>query len=81
MQLNRLYTDTSQKLPTNSESNIMRCSDVPRFKYLPIRLIPFVQMVINFAVLNPLAPHPSFNWSKLSSCLLSFLIDFFTPKY
>ncbi|XP_021772258.1 conserved oligomeric Golgi complex subunit 1-like [Chenopodium quinoa] len=36
VQLNRLYTDTVQKLPTNSESNIMRCSTVPRFKYLPI---------------------------------------------
>lgn len=36
VQLNRLYVDTVQKLPTNSESNIMRCSTVPRFKYLPI---------------------------------------------
>lgn len=36
VQLRRLYTDTMQKLPTNSESNIMRCSTVPRFKYLPI---------------------------------------------
>lgn len=36
VQLNRMYTDTAQKLPTNSESNIMRCSSVPRFKYLPI---------------------------------------------
>ncbi|KAL1814193.1 hypothetical protein ACET3Z_024258 [Daucus carota] len=36
VQLNRMYTDAVQKLPTNSESNIMRCSTVPRFKYLPI---------------------------------------------
>ncbi|KAH0855352.1 LOW QUALITY PROTEIN: hypothetical protein HID58_013718, partial [Brassica napus] len=36
VQLNRMYTDTSQKLPSNSESNIMPCSTVPRFKYLPI---------------------------------------------
>ncbi|GAB2277136.1 hypothetical protein Dimus_011844 [Dionaea muscipula] len=36
VQLNRVYTDTVQKLSTNSESNIMRCSTVPRFKYLPI---------------------------------------------
>lgn len=36
VQLHRMYTDTVQKLPTNSESNIMRCSTVPRFKYLPI---------------------------------------------
>ncbi|KAM7530227.1 hypothetical protein LguiB_033637 [Lonicera macranthoides] len=36
VQLYRMYTDTVQKLPTNSESNIMRCSIVPRFKYLPI---------------------------------------------
>lgn len=36
VQLHRMYTDTMQKLPTNSESNIMRCSTVPRFKYLPI---------------------------------------------
>jgi hypothetical protein len=31
-----MYTDTVKKLPTNSESNIMCCSSVPRFKYLPI---------------------------------------------
>ncbi|KAK8967764.1 hypothetical protein KSP40_PGU004986 [Platanthera guangdongensis] len=39
IQLNRLYMDTVQKLPTksNAESNILRCSVVPRFKYLPIR--------------------------------------------
>ncbi|KAI3469707.1 hypothetical protein Pfo_026370 [Paulownia fortunei] len=36
VQLNRIHTDTVQKLPTNSESNMMRCSIVPRFKYLPI---------------------------------------------
>ncbi|GER41873.1 Vps51/Vps67 family (components of vesiculartransport) protein, partial [Striga asiatica] len=36
VQLNRIHTDSVQKLPTNSESNIMRCSIVPRFKYLPI---------------------------------------------
>ncbi|KAA8529701.1 hypothetical protein F0562_034199 [Nyssa sinensis] len=36
VQLNRMYTDTVQKFPSNSESNIMRCSMVPRFKYLPI---------------------------------------------
>ncbi|KAH9622783.1 hypothetical protein KSS87_007379 [Heliosperma pusillum] len=36
VQLNRLYTDTAQKLPTSGESNILRCSTVPRFKYLPI---------------------------------------------
>ncbi|GAB4835330.1 Golgi transport complex subunit 1 [Ancistrocladus abbreviatus] len=36
VQLNRMYTDTVQKLPTNSESNLLRCSTVPRFKYLPI---------------------------------------------
>ncbi|XP_022929746.1 conserved oligomeric Golgi complex subunit 1-like isoform X1 [Cucurbita moschata] len=36
VQLNRIYTDTVQKLPSNSESNIMRCLTVPRFKYLPI---------------------------------------------
>ncbi|KAJ8646016.1 hypothetical protein MRB53_007764 [Persea americana] len=36
VQLNRIYTNTVQKLPSNSESNILRCSSVPRFKYLPI---------------------------------------------
>ncbi|KAL0309490.1 UNVERIFIED_CONTAM: Conserved oligomeric Golgi complex subunit [Sesamum radiatum] len=36
VQLNRIHMDTVQKLPTNCESNIMRCSTVPRFKYLPI---------------------------------------------
>nr|XP_043610287.1 conserved oligomeric Golgi complex subunit 1 [Erigeron canadensis] len=36
VQLHRMYTDTTQKLLTSSESNIMRCSTVPRFKYLPI---------------------------------------------
>ncbi|KAG9144662.1 hypothetical protein Leryth_024123 [Lithospermum erythrorhizon] len=36
VQVNRAYTDTTQKFSTSSESNIMRCSTVPRFKYLPI---------------------------------------------
>ncbi|CAL1404180.1 unnamed protein product [Linum trigynum] len=36
VQLNRMYTDTVHKLPTNPESNTMLCSTVPRFKYLPI---------------------------------------------
>lgn len=36
VQLNRMFMDTVQKLPTNSESNIMQCSRVSRFKYLPI---------------------------------------------
>lgn len=38
VQLNRMYTDTVQKLPTrsNTDSNILRCSTIPRFKYLPI---------------------------------------------
>ncbi|XP_073297134.1 conserved oligomeric Golgi complex subunit 1-like isoform X2 [Primulina huaijiensis] len=36
VQLNRIHVDTIQKLPSNSESNLMRCSAVPRFKYLPI---------------------------------------------
>ncbi|KAF8766157.1 hypothetical protein HU200_007655 [Digitaria exilis] len=38
VQLNHMYTGTVQKLPTksNTDSNIMRCSKVPRFKYLPI---------------------------------------------
>uniref|UniRef100_A0A0D9V6F4 Conserved oligomeric Golgi complex subunit 1 n=1 Tax=Leersia perrieri TaxID=77586 RepID=A0A0D9V6F4_9ORYZ len=38
VQLNHMYTGTVQKLPTksNTDSNIMRCSQVPRFKYLPI---------------------------------------------
>lgn len=40
VQLNRIHVDTVQKLPSNSESNIMRCSTVPRFKYLPIRWAP-----------------------------------------
>ncbi|KAI6668850.1 hypothetical protein NL676_007072 [Syzygium grande] len=33
VQLNRLYVDTVQKLPSNAESNITRCSTVPQFKY------------------------------------------------
>ncbi|KAL5221468.1 hypothetical protein ABZP36_026181 [Zizania latifolia] len=38
VQLNHMYTGTVQKLPTksNTDSNIMRCSKAPRFKYLPI---------------------------------------------
>ncbi|KAJ3696099.1 hypothetical protein LUZ60_001476 [Juncus effusus] len=38
VQLNRLYTDVVQKSPktSNTDLNIMRCSQVPRFKYLPI---------------------------------------------
>lgn len=48
VQLNRLYTDTVQKLPTNSESNIMRCSTVPRLKYLPIRLMLSFWQIFHF---------------------------------
>lgn len=36
VQLNRMYTDTEVKYKTNTDSNILRCSTVPRFKYLPI---------------------------------------------
>ncbi|GAB2246186.1 hypothetical protein Droror1_Dr00001679 [Drosera rotundifolia] len=36
VQLNRMYTDKAQKTRSNTESNVMRCSSVPRFKYLPI---------------------------------------------
>ncbi|XP_077225684.1 vps51/Vps67 family (components of vesicular transport) protein [Tasmannia lanceolata] len=36
VQLNRMYTDTVKKVPTNTVSNILRCSTVPRFNYLPI---------------------------------------------
>ncbi|XP_006858729.2 conserved oligomeric Golgi complex subunit 1 [Amborella trichopoda] len=36
VQLNRMYTDTVQKLPTNAESNILRCATIPRFLFLPI---------------------------------------------
>ncbi|GER30721.1 Vps51/Vps67 family (components of vesiculartransport) protein, partial [Striga asiatica] len=43
VQLNRIHTDSVQKLPTNSGSNIMRCSIVPRFKYLPIS-VPALSM-------------------------------------
>lgn len=80
VQLNRLYTDTVQKLPTNSESNIMRCSTVPRFKYLPIRLISwsfwlnfhFCFLVVNcivwFCIIRP--------WSKVLVCnWISFLVS------
>ncbi|KAJ4959844.1 hypothetical protein NE237_019754 [Protea cynaroides] len=35
VQLNRVYTGTLQK-SSSTETNIMRCSTVPRFKYLPI---------------------------------------------
>ena len=51
VQLNRMYTDTVQKLPTNSESNIMRCSSVPRFKYLPIRSA-CLYLITTFRVLS-----------------------------
>ncbi|XP_031489178.1 conserved oligomeric Golgi complex subunit 1 [Nymphaea colorata] len=36
VQLNRLYTNTVQKLPAKAESNIFRSAVLPRFKYLPI---------------------------------------------
>ncbi|KAL5704459.1 hypothetical protein ACHQM5_022887 [Ranunculus cassubicifolius] len=36
VQLNRMHINTTQKLPSNAESNSMRCSTVPRFKYLPV---------------------------------------------
>lgn len=50
--------ETMQKVPTNSESNIMRCSTVPRFKYLPIRwsALSFVGIIIySFVFINAYA--------------------------
>lgn len=60
-----MYTDTVQKLPTNSESNIMRCSTVPRFKYLPIRLV------------NPQILHLSLHFCRITCghCFPSNLIN------
>lgn len=37
VQLNRMYTDTVQKLPTNTDTNTLKMhASVPRFTYLPI---------------------------------------------
>ncbi|KAH9296441.1 hypothetical protein KI387_040029, partial [Taxus chinensis] len=37
VQLNRMYTDTKQKLPTNSDRNTLKTNGAaPRLKYLPI---------------------------------------------
>lgn len=52
VQLNRMYTDAVQKLPTNTESNILRCSTVPRFKYLPISA-PALSRVVSTTLSTP----------------------------
>ncbi|KAI4367188.1 hypothetical protein MLD38_022951 [Melastoma candidum] len=66
VQLNRMYVDTVQKLPNNSESNIMRCSTVPLFKYLPISAPALssrataktsLQVPIKFASKSPLTSY------------------------
>lgn len=42
IQLNRLYTDTGQRLPSPSDTNVLNMSaTVPRFTYLPIRYSKF----------------------------------------
>lgn len=64
VQLNRLYTDTVQKLPTNSESNIMRCSSVPRFKYLPIRLVLFYLATHGCFVSKHIVWRPVSTWDE-----------------
>ncbi|XP_072956328.1 conserved oligomeric Golgi complex subunit 1 [Typha angustifolia] len=69
VQLNRLYMDTVQKLPTksNTDSNIMRCSQVPRFKYLPISAPALTSRPANKSSLQTLSdessPSPRGPWS------------------
>ncbi|KAJ4958644.1 hypothetical protein NE237_025755 [Protea cynaroides] len=77
VQLNRVYTGTLQK-SSSTESNIMRCSIVPRFKYLPIsapalslRGICKSSLPVTF---DDVASRSS--WKKISNGELSPKIDF-----
>ncbi|XP_013628190.1 PREDICTED: conserved oligomeric Golgi complex subunit 1-like [Brassica oleracea var. oleracea] len=73
VQLNRMYTDTSQKLPSNSESNIMPCSTVPRFKYLPISA-PALSSRSTNKVSTPVTSNESssrFSWNAFTNGELS----------
>ncbi|KAJ7969395.1 conserved oligomeric Golgi complex subunit 1 [Quillaja saponaria] len=78
VQLNRMYTDTVQKLPTNSESNILRCCTVPRFKYLPISA-PALSLRRTSKTLIPTSPDnisSRNSWKSLANGDLSQKIDF-----
>nr|GMC64902.1 conserved oligomeric Golgi complex subunit 1 [Ipomoea batatas] len=77
VQLNRLYTDTVQKLPTNSESNVMRCSIVPRFKYLPISAPALSSKGTNKASISTSMDHISSrsSWKSYSNDELSRKVD------
>ncbi|XP_019177977.1 PREDICTED: conserved oligomeric Golgi complex subunit 1 [Ipomoea nil] len=77
VQLNRLYTDTVQKLPTNSESNVMRCSIVPRFKYLPISAPALSSKGTNKASISTSMDHISSrsSWKSYSNDDLSRKVD------
>ncbi|KAL7197265.1 hypothetical protein ACSBR2_019864 [Camellia fascicularis] len=61
-----MHTDTVQKLPTNSKSNIMRCSTVPRFKYLPIRGTTIASMSTSRDVVSSRSSWKSYTNEELS---------------
>ncbi|CAH9124754.1 unnamed protein product [Cuscuta epithymum] len=77
VQLNRMYTDTVQKLPTNSESNVMRCSVVPRFKYLPISAPALSSKGTSKASISTSMDHVSSrsSWKSYSNDELSLKVD------
>lgn len=66
--------DTVQKLPTNSESNIMRCSTVPRFKYLPIRWSTFffMRIIYLFMFIEAFVDIFVFYWTSFNFALWEF---------
>ncbi|VFQ69119.1 unnamed protein product [Cuscuta campestris] len=77
VQLNRMYTDTVQKLSTNSESNIMRCSVVPRFKYLPISAPALSSKATSKPRISTSLDHvsPRSSWKSYSNDELSQKVD------
>ncbi|KAJ4816263.1 Vps51/Vps67 family (components of vesicular transport) protein [Rhynchospora pubera] len=74
VQLNRMYTDVVQKSPTKSNANlnIMRCSQVPRFKYLPISAPVLSSRAVHTSSLQapsdetPRSPYRSFSNGEVS---------------
>ncbi|KAK9159388.1 hypothetical protein Syun_005729 [Stephania yunnanensis] len=78
VQLRRLHTNTAPKLPSNTESNIMKCSTVPRFKYLPISAPEISSRGANNSILSPTSEDISSrsSWNSYANGELSHNLEF-----
>ncbi|KAK9138998.1 hypothetical protein Sjap_009592 [Stephania japonica] len=78
IQLKRLHTNTAPKLPSNTESNIMKCSTVPRFQYLPISAPDMSSRGTNNSILSPTPDNLSSrsSWNSYANGELSHDLEF-----